>query len=128
MWKNKSKYGNVKIDFDGHSFGSKLEAAVYQILKLRLAAKEIKEIECQVQIDICGPLGHVCDHRKRIYYKADFKCTRPDDSFFYVEAKGFETDAWAIKLRLIRHHLGVPLEIWRGTAARPFLDETVIPS
>lgn len=45
--KRQSKYGNQKIEFDGHMFDSKLEARRYSELKLLEKAGEIKELELQ---------------------------------------------------------------------------------
>lgn len=122
-----TKYGNVPVSTAGMSFASKLEAAVYQILYFRMRAGEIKEIQLQDHLLICGPLGHECDHKCRIQYVADFKCTKPDGSTFHVESKGFKTEGWMIKKRLYRHYGPDPLEIFEGDHRRPRLTETIVP-
>lgn len=122
-----TKYGNVVVSAAGMSFGSKLEAAVYQILYFRLLAGEIKEIQQQDHLLLCGPPGHECDHKSRIQYIADFKCTRPAGTVFWVEAKGFKTEGWEIKKRLYRHYGPGALEIWGGDWKRPKLTEMIIP-
>ena len=43
-----SKYRNVKVQIDGHTFDSKREAAIYQDLKARQAAGEVRDIRLQV--------------------------------------------------------------------------------
>jgi hypothetical protein len=115
----KSKLGNWRITLDGHFFASKLEASVYQFLRLRERAGEIKITHLQSRI-------HLTD--ARILYIPDFQCLNlKTQSVFYVEAKGFETPDWKIKKRLWFHYGPAPLEIWRGTHSRPFLDEIVTP-
>lgn len=113
-----AKIGNEKVSLDGHSFGSKLEAAVYQILKLRIAAKEIQTIQVQ---------DHIYLSDARIGYVADFKCTLSDGSFLWVEAKGYANDRWPMKKKLYKFYGPGPLEIWTGTYHRPVLTEIIIP-
>lgn len=114
-----NKFNRTKTDLDGYSFASKLEASVYTILKSRQNTGEIK-IE-QVQ-------DHIYLTDARILYIADFKCkllsTKEE---FWVEAKGFETPEWRIKLRLWKHYGPGNLEIYKGTHLRPFLDEVITP-
>lgn len=115
--KSRGKMGNIQMYTDGGRFDSKLEAAVYSLLVLRMRAKEFVEIKRQVQVDlVCG-----------ITHKIDFQCVKKDGSHFYVEAKGFEDATWRLKRKL---HLGfgdAPVEIWFGTHQRPFLKETLVP-
>jgi hypothetical protein len=114
----KNKYGNIKISRAGMSFASKLEAAVYNILCLRMKADEISSIQCQDTVYLTDA---------RIIYKPDFKCTRPDGTVFWAEAKGFKTAEWVIKKRLWAHYGPGLLEIWEGSHAYPKLTETIIP-
>lgn len=120
IWRNK------KETFSGQRFDSGLERAVYQILLLRQKSGEFSRVESQVHVLICGSKGHECSYKTKIESIVDFKCTRPDGSFIYVEAKGFPNEKWPLKLRLMRHYLDAPLELWEGTKHKPFLKETVI--
>jgi Protein of unknown function (DUF1064) len=115
--------GNEHVDLDGYSFGSKLEAAVYQMLKLRMKAGEIASIQVQDHITICGPAGHECP--RKVEYISDFKCGQFDGTSFWVEAKGFENDRWPMKKTLWKHYGPGRLEIWKGTYRNPVLVETV---
>lgn len=54
-----SKYRNVKVTIDGHRFDSKREAAIYQDLKARQSAGEIRNLKCQVPFDLCCPAYHI---------------------------------------------------------------------
>lgn len=112
------KFGNEKASLDGHSFGSKLEAAVYQLLKLRQRAYEIESIQVQ---------DHVYLTDARIGYVVDFKCKKIDGTELWVEAKGFPNDRWPMKKKLWKYYGPGPLEIWQGTHNRPKLTEIIIP-
>jgi hypothetical protein len=115
----KSKLRNVRIKQDGYSFASKLEAAVYQTLKLRARAGEIEILLHQCRILLSD--AEVC-------YVPDFKCRdQRTQEVFFVEAKGFETPEWKIKKRLWSAYGPAPLHIWRGTHNRPFLEEVLVP-
>lgn len=111
------KYRNQKIEHDGRSFASKLEAAVYQILKLREKAREI---------DIVNHQDHVYLTKSRIHYIPDFRIFDYKlNDFAWVEAKGFETTDWRIKKNLWSFYGPGRLEIYRGSDKKPFLDETI---
>lgn len=117
MWKRTGhKYGAVKQELDGHSFQSKLEAAVYSLLKLRLRGGEIISIQVQDTI----PLSLA-----KIAYIADFKCEKQDGSYIWVEAKGVDTPSWRLKRRLWKSYGPGPLEIWKGSHVKPFLFEVL---
>jgi hypothetical protein len=61
-----------------------------------------------------------------VEYIADWYCIDRDGNDFFVEAKGgFETDTWRLKRRLFMHSSIGVLEVWSGTAARPFLKEVI---
>ena len=88
---------------DGHSFASKLEAAVYQLLMFRERAGEIKIVQLQSRVYLTD---------SRILYIPDFQCLNlKAENVFFVEAKGFETPDWKIKKRLWEHYGPAPLEI-----------------
>ena len=111
------KYRNQKVQYDGHSFASKLEAAVYQTLKLREKAREIDITNCQ---------QHVYLTQARIPYIVDFRIFDYSiNDFAYVEAKGFETPEWRIKKKLWSYYGPGQLEIYRGSEKKHFLDETL---
>lgn len=126
--KKRLKYGNKPTTSGcqlGHSHRSKLENAVCSMLYLRYLAGEFVSIHAEKHILICGPIGHECDHKKKIELVVDFQCTRKDGSILNAEAKGFANDRWPMKLRLYRHWIKDTLEIWKGSATRPVLSETI---
>lgn len=121
MWnRGKAKYSNkASVCQLGHSHRSGLETSVCAMLQRREREHEI--VLEQVE-------DHVYLTDARILYIPDFRCRNVKTCLsFYVEAKGFETPEWRIKRRLYQHYGRHPLEIWMGTAARPFLKEIIIP-
>ena len=120
-WRNlsgqsRSKLKNKRTNLDGYSFQSGLEASTYAVLKLLQKAGEIKSIQVQ---DHC----YLTD--ARILYIADFKCELPDGSFYWVESKGFEQPTYKLKKKLWEYYGPGDLLIYKGTAIRPILIETV---
>ena len=117
--RKKSKFGNIKTPLDGHSFASKLEASVYQIIKIREKSGEIELLQTQ---------DHVYLTRARIGYIPDFKCKclRTGD-IFHVEAKGYAGERWAIIKKLWLYYGPNKLEIWTGSYSRPELTEEITP-
>lgn len=110
---------NTRVERDGYSFASKLEATVYQYLKLREKAGELKVIQCQ---------AHVYLTDARILYIPDFKCELAGSGeILFVESKGFESQRWPIIKKLWLHFGPAVLEIWGGHHLKPFLSETIVP-
>ena len=99
------------------NFASKLEAAVYDLLKMREECGEITGLKCQVEIKLT---------KANIIYKPDFAFIENHQAA-YAEAKGFETQAWRLKKRLWEHYGPGPLYIYSGSYHRPSLVETIIP-
>jgi hypothetical protein len=114
-----NKYRGKKIEYEGHSFASKLEASVYTILKSRENSGEIEIIQCQ---------DHIYLTKARIGYIPDFKCKNlTTGEFFWTEAKGYPNDTWPLKKKLWKFYGPGKLEIYKGTHLRPYLDEIIIP-
>ncbi len=117
--KKEPRLKSDRIETDGRSFSSKLESAVYQILKFREMAGEIEIVQCQ---------DHIYLTRARIGYIPDFKCKDlVTHNFFWVEAKGYPNDVWPIKKKLWRFYGPGRLEIWTGRYTNPKLDEIIEP-
>lgn len=111
------KYKAVKTEAYGQSFPSKMEGAVYCILLWRQKAGEIAAIERQQAIVLTPSIS----------WKVDFKCTRPDESKFVVEAKGYEDRDYSLKRRLWKDFGKFDLEVWKGDYRKPFLHEIIKP-
>ena len=108
------KYGNVRTD----GRASKLENAVYQILKFKEKAKLIRDISEQANIDLgCG-----------IFWKCDFKyydCVELD--IVYAEAKGIETERFRLCMKLWADHGPGKLLIYKGSWKDPRLIKIIEP-
>ena len=118
-WARKPKYKNKKVERAGYSFASKLEASLFDFLKLREAAGEIRDIQLQDTVYLTAA---------RIIYKPDYKFFEIEENdFAWAESKGFETSDWRIKRRLWLSYGPGKLYIYKGTAARLVLDEILIP-
>lgn len=104
--RKRSKYRNIKVKVDGHTFDSKFEAARYGDLKLLQAAGEISGLQCQVpyRIEVGGML--ICR------YVADFVFQR-GEKLVVADAKGVRTDTYLLKKKLMRAVHGVEIEEYR---------------
>jgi len=123
----RSKYGNTTTEQDGYSFASKLEASVYQLLKLRAKALELQILQTQAQDHIL-PCITLYLSDARIGYIPDFKCLDlKNGTEFFVEAKGYETAKWPLIKKLWKAYGPAPLEIWKGHYLNPSLDDIIIP-
>lgn len=115
-----NKYQNTRVRLhDGRSFASKLEAALYDQLKLRELAKDIKDIKCQVRVELT---------EARILMIPDFSffCNRINE-VVYAESKGFETSDYRIKRKLWTVYGPGRLEVYKGSAKKLILMETIVP-
>lgn len=111
----RSKYGAVRSG----GFGSKLEHAVHELLKLRERAGEISDIKCQQTIVLQdGP------REVKISWRVDFSFLE-DGALAFAEAKGFPTESYSLKLKLFRGTRKEKLYIYKGTHLRPTLAEIV---
>lgn len=113
----KKKYGGVKTN----GRASKLENAVFEILKKREASGEISDIKEQQPVVLQGG-----KRITRITWKIDFSFIETKtNSLAYAEAKGFATDVYKLKLKMFRANPPAPLEIWKGSYSRPVLAERI---
>lgn len=111
--------GYERTKLDGYSFASKLEAALYQELKLAESGGLIRIEKVQ---------DHVYLTEARICYIADFRIW--DDIIgeqVFCEAKGFESDRWPIIKKLWRHYGPARLRIYKGTYKNLKLVEEIVP-
>lgn len=113
----KNKYGNVRSQSsDGQTYSSKLECAVAEMLKARVAKDEIYDLREQQTVRLT---------EAGITYKADFSYRWGNDELVYVEAKGVDGARWRIIKKLWRFYGPAPLEVWKGTYKRPELSEVI---
>jgi len=99
------KYGNRKVEYDGHKFDSVAEQRRYQELKLLLAAGQIVDLELQPKyILVPKQKGE-----RELAYIGDFRYREPipfTDSEAYVvvveDVKGFKTKDYIAKRKMFK--------------------------
>lgn len=119
--KNAHKYNARKTHckWANHPHPSGLEAEVCDILALRQKAGDIRNLKWQQTVEL--------DYGLR--WKVDWSFEQsPDWHFRLAEAKGKEDATFKHKYRMYTQGCGKwPLEMWRGTWKRPYLDKIVFP-
>lgn len=110
----------------GHPHPSKLEAAVCELLQLRERAKEIADLKWIAPVDLFYTVAGQEYHKR---WKVDFSFTEVKTGIkTWAEAKGAETADYKQRRDLWKQGAGPgPLEIFKGTHARPQLVQTIIP-
>lgn len=125
MWRQKllnrrgreNKFNSKRTEIKGRSFSSKLEAAVYMLLKEMESAGHIENLKCQVKIYLTdSEIGMI----------PDFSYEQ-NGELIYCEAKGVETPEWQIKKKLWRCYGPGKLVIYKGGYKNPKISETIVP-
>lgn len=91
----KNKYGAISREYNGVLYHSKLEAKYASELDLELKEKKIKSWRRQVKISLDVYGYHICN------YYVDFEVTHNDKTIELVEVKGFPTEVWRLKWKLL---------------------------
>lgn len=118
-----NKYGNRKIQLDGHVFDSMKEARRYQQLCLLLRAGKIQKLELQKEYELIPAQYEATDEvytrgahkgeRKRgkcieksVVYKADFAYVE-NGAQVVEDVKGMRTKDYIIKRKLMLYKHGI---------------------
>ena len=98
----KSKYGNVKVVIDGHTFASKKESERYLYLKNSMQQGWISKLTLQPKfilqqkfIDRTG-ITH-----QEISYVADFEYLDQNSNDIVEDVKGMKTDVYKLKKKML---------------------------
>ena len=94
-----SKYGAKKQEYNGNMYDSKFEAGTAEYYDTLLLANEIKQVQRQVRIPLEAYGKHIFN------YIIDFIIIHNDGHKEYVEAKGYETDLWKAKWKMLEGKL-----------------------
>lgn len=122
----KSKYGSRKVTVDGITFDSKKEAVRYRQLKLLERAGEISDLRLQVKYVLIPAQRELCNDiytrgakkgcfkpgkllEKECSYVADFVYIH-DGKIVVEDTKGFRTEAYKIKRKLMLHIHGIRIK------------------
>lgn len=104
----------------GHNHRSALECSVCELQLLMEKGGVRKLIQAEKKFYL-GPA--------RIGYVMDLYCQeQPSGALVGMEAKGMEVPRWKDIKKLWRAHGEFPLEVWKGSARRPVLVETIYPA
>lgn len=121
-WKKEKKVkqnkfnANIIQDGLGKHKGSQLELSVLALYRIRERAGEISNLRHQ----------HTAPIVAGINWRLDFSFIK-DGIEWFGEAKGFQTETYVLKKKLWVVFGKAPIEIWRGTATKPYLDEIIYP-
>lgn len=108
-----SKFGNVKIELDGHVFDSIKESQFYGSLKIKKKAGLIKDFKMQVKYDIIVNNIHIAK------YFLDFLVEYNNGTIDYIDIKGkdkktdkfIKTGVFALKKRLVEAIYGIKISM-----------------
>lgn len=118
--KRRNKYKAVQVSCGGYLFGSRFEHAVYEHLKAQEAEGILTVLATQYEVRLTDA---------QIIYKADFFVEyKNPPQMALVEAKGFPTDTWRLKLKLYEHYGPFPLYLYEGRYDRFKLTNVIIPN
>lgn len=97
-----SKYRAKKVEIDGMTFDSKHEAKDWELLKLRIRAGEIRDLERQKSFMLLdGYVNNKGQKIRPITYKCDFyyyDCVQ--NKWVAQDSKGMKTDVYKIKKKM----------------------------
>lgn len=96
-----SKLGNVRTKRDGFTFDSKKEARYYDELVLRYKAGEVAFFLCQVPFRLPGG----------VTYRVDFVIFETGGTVRFIDVKGFETETFKIKKKIVEATYPVEIEV-----------------
>ena len=101
----KSKYNNRKVTYQGLTFDSQKEFEYYLILKDKEKRGLVFNIKRQVPLEIQPAFTDKTGVKHRaIIYKADFVYTdRVTGTERYIDVKGFKTDVYKLKKKLLAY-------------------------
>jgi len=94
--KQKTKYGNKKVEIDGHVFDSISESRRYLELRALQTAGEIRDLQMQVSFPISTGK-----------YIADFTYYTVCGKYIVEDVKGFKTKEYKMKKILMAKELGI---------------------
>ena len=100
---SKRKYNNRKIEIDGFTFDSKLEADFYRRLKPLVKSGKIKELKIHPRYLLQEGFSKNGKHYQPIYYIADFEVLYDDGVTVIYDTKGMRTEVYKIKRKLFEY-------------------------
>lgn len=106
------KYGNIHTEYRGKRFDSRREARRYAELSLMEQVGEISGLRTQVAYELIPSQkdsnGKVVE--RAITYKADFVYTDKDGNQVVEDSKGYRTDVYKLKRKLMLYVHGITVK------------------
>lgn len=102
----RSKYGNLKTEYNGYVYMSKKEANYAQELDYLMKAKgadRVLSFERQV------PFQVILNGKKICKYLADFKVFYADGHEEIIDVKGVRTNIYTLKKKLVEAQFGIKI-------------------
>ncbi len=99
----RNKYNNKKTIYNGHKYDSKKEAEYAFRLDVLIKSKDVLDYSRQVRINLDVNGVKVCA------YIVDFIVVYPDGREEYVDVKGYKTDVYRIKKKLLKAIKGIDI-------------------
>ena len=98
-----SKYKNKLKTIDGITFHSRKEANYYQELKFRKMGKDIVDFVLQPKFELQEGFRLNGKKIRPITYKADFLIHHNDGTKEVVDVKGYRTEVFNIKWKMLKY-------------------------
>jgi hypothetical protein len=102
--KGRSKYGNKKTVYNGREYDSGAEAERAQELDLLIRGKVVREWIPQYPLEIKYADVKICT------YYADFKVVYENGDLEYEDVKGFRTEIYKLKKKLVKAFYGIDIK------------------
>ncbi len=97
--KKKPKYGSERIEYNGRMYDSKKEAAYAKRLEYLKHAHKIEERVVRIEYQV--PYSITAKNKVVATYFADFRVTYGDLHQEVVDVKGFRTEVYKLKKKLV---------------------------
>lgn len=107
----KNKYGNKKVEVDGITFDSALEARYYKHLKLLKKQGIVKDFELQPKFELLESFKKNGKTYRAITYNADFKVEYADGRIEVIDVKGMVTQQFELRRKLFEYRYPYELKV-----------------
>lgn len=101
-----NKYGNHRTTVNGITFDSKHEALRYIELLYLQRAGQIRDLQLQVPFELLPKQGK----ERAVKYIADFVYYDKDGNLVVEDAKGFRTDLFRLKKKMMMYFKGIEIK------------------
>lgn len=96
-----AKYKNRKVEFQGIKFDSIKERNRYVLLLSLQKQGKIRDLKLQVPFELQPKFEHNGKTVRAIKYVADFTYYDADDKLIIEDTKGFKTDVYELKKKMM---------------------------